>query len=74
MAHDNVSDVDGEGSFTEVVADGENNAPGQWKICKAPSNRSKCTRCNQIISVGDLRIELGGASAIVSDQVGSLPK
>ena len=28
------------------------------KICKAPSNRAKCTKCKANIEAGELRIEL----------------
>ena len=31
---------------------------GNWKICKAPSNRAKCTKCEAKIEAGELRIEL----------------
>ena len=31
---------------------------GNWKICKAPSNRAKCMKCEAKIEAGELRIEL----------------
>ena len=54
----------------ESVSDDSDQPPGFWKICKAPSNRSRCTKCKQNIEAGDLRVELAGASAIVSHQAG----
>jgi hypothetical protein len=65
--------VNAEESLSEaqdVDADIEKNPPGHWKVRKAPSNRSTCTRCKENIAAGDWRIELGSASAIVANQGG----
>ena len=45
----------GQGRLTK---DENNNELGDWKICKAPSNRAKCTKCKANIEAGELRIEL----------------
>ena len=45
----------GQGRLTK---DEDNNELGDWKICKAPSNRAKCTKCKANIEAGELRIEL----------------
>ena len=45
----------GQGRLTK---DEDTNELGDWKICKAPSNRAKCTKCKSKIEAGEQRIEL----------------
>ena len=45
----------GQGRLTK---DEDTNELGDWKICKAPSNRAKCTKCKAKFEAGELSIEL----------------
>ena len=57
----------GQGRLT---TDEDTNELGDWKICKAPSNRAKCTKCKANIEAGELRIELLHYSSLAGARVG----
>ena len=57
----------GQGRLTK---DEDTNELGDWKICKAPSNRAKCTKCKANIEAGELRIELLHYSSLAGARVG----
>ena len=44
---------------------------GNWKICKAPSNRAKCMKCEAKIDAGELRIELQHYWSLPGARVGT---
>ena len=53
-----------------LLIDGENNAPGHWKICEASSGKSTCQKCKVLIKAGQLRVAEQHANAISVHQEG----